>query len=84
MACADNPCINPTPLAGATLTLTANGTRFGITVSDGSGNYTFNNIPSGSYTITASGSNGSTNFTGSIAVNVTGNLTGVTVDVYPV
>ena len=84
MACAGNPCINPTPLAGATLTLTANGTRFGITVSDGSGNYTFNNIPSGSYTITASGSNGSTNFTGSIAVNVTGNLTGVTVDVYPV
>lgn len=87
MACSSNPCSNPSPLPGATLTLTANssGTQLGLTTSDGSGNYAFNdNIPSGSYTIVASGQIGSTTYTGTITLNVTGNLTGVIVDVYPV
>lgn len=87
MACTGNPCTSSSPLPGATLTLTANGsgTQFGLTTSDGSGNYAFNdNIPAGSYTIVASGSNGSTTYTGTITLNVTGDLTGITVDVYPV
>ncbi len=86
MACSSNPCTSSNPLPGATLTLTANnsGAKMGTAVSDGSGNYIFNdNIPSGSYTIAASGSNGSTQYTGTISVNVMGNLTNVTVYVYP-
>ena len=87
MACSSNPCSGSIPLANATLTLTANGsgTQVGQTTSDGSGNYNFNyDIPSGSYTITATGSNGSTNYTGMITVNVTGNVSNMIVDVYPV
>jgi hypothetical protein len=87
MACTGNPCTSSSPLPGATLTLTANGsgTQVGTAIADGSGNYVFNdNISPGSYTINASGSNGSTFYTGSITLNVTGNLTGVIVDVYPV
>ncbi|MHB8597754.1 MAG: BACON domain-containing protein [Ktedonobacteraceae bacterium] len=87
MACTSNPCTSSNPLPGATLILTANssGTRLGIAVADGSGNYAFNdNIPSGSYTITASGTVGSTIYNGNISINVMGNLTNVIVDVYPV
>lgn len=87
MACTSNPCISSNPLPGATLILTANssGTQLGIAVADGSGNYVFNdNIPSGSYTIAASGNVGPTIYNGNISINVMGNLTNVIVDVYPV
>lgn len=86
MACSSNPCSGPVPLSGATVTLTNNGSnsQVGQTTSDSNGNYSFNdNIPSGSYTIAASGSNGSSNYTGTVTVNVTGNLSNVIVDVYP-
>lgn len=85
MACSSNPCASSVPLPGATLTLTNNSTNQSVTITaDSSGNYTFSNIGLGSYTLTATGSIGAQNYSGSASFSVSGNLTSFTVNAYPV
>ncbi len=83
MACADSQCSSSGPLPGATLTLTtSNGTQIAATTADGSGNYTFLNVPLGSYTLTATGNNGTMQYMGNMLLTVSGNQSGLNVDVY--
>ncbi len=83
MACLANPCINPKPLPGATVTLApTSGGKGTTTTADGNGNYSFPDVALGSYTITANGSDGILQYSGTLTVSVTGNQTGVNVDAY--
>lgn len=86
IACADSQCSSSAPLPGATVTLTnGSGTVVATAISDSSGNYTLTNVATGSYTLAASGSNGTTTFNGSLSsVMVSGNMTGININVYPV
>ncbi|HEU0000531.1 MAG TPA: carboxypeptidase regulatory-like domain-containing protein [Ktedonobacteraceae bacterium] len=87
-ACTGAPpaCLTPTTLPGATLTLlnSSNATVATITA-DGSGNFTFANLPPGNYTVNIIGTIGSVNYaTSGIPLSVTGNATGVNLNVYVV
>jgi hypothetical protein len=73
-ACADSSCASPTPLAGATVTLYAGTTQVARTTADSAGNYSFANVPLGSYTLTATGSDSQgKQYTGSASVTISGN-----------
>ncbi len=75
-ACADSSCSSTAPLAGASVTLYAGTTQIASTTCDGMGNYRFDNVPLGSYTLTASGSDSQgKQYSGSAAVNVSDNQT---------
>ncbi|MBX5450339.1 BACON domain-containing protein [Thermogemmatispora sp.] len=75
-ACADSTCSSAAPLAGASVTLYAGTTQIASTTCDNMGNYSFNNVPLGSYMLTASGSDSQgKQYSGSAAVTVTGNQT---------
>jgi hypothetical protein len=84
MACSDQNCTSSSPLPGAAVSLVNTQTQqtFAITA-DASGNYSFNNIAVGSYTLSASGSNGTQNYSGSMSINITGTMSNVVLDVYP-
>lgn len=78
-------CPNPVPLPGATLTLVnGSGTTIATATADASGNYAFSGLALGGYTVKVSGtdSNG-THYAGSIPLTVSGNATGVNVQVFP-
>lgn len=54
-ACADSQCTTPTALPNVAVTISANGSAIATTTTDSSGNFSFSNIPIGSYTIAISG-----------------------------
>ena len=76
-------CTGSSPLANATLTLiNDSGATVATVTSDASGNFTFTNIPQGSYTIDASGVANSLNYTGTTTVTVDGPTTGVSLQAF--
>jgi hypothetical protein len=75
-ACADSSCSSAVPLAGASVTLYAGAAQIATTTCDSMGNYRFDNVPLGSYTLTATGSDSQgKQYSGSAAVNVSDNQT---------
>ncbi|WP_376796704.1 carboxypeptidase regulatory-like domain-containing protein [Thermogemmatispora sp.] len=75
-ACADSSCSSAVPLAGATVTLYAGTTQIASTTCNSAGSYSFDNVPLGSYTLTATGSDSQgRQYSGSAAVSVSGNQT---------
>jgi Viral BACON domain/Carboxypeptidase regulatory-like domain len=84
LACADQTCATPQPLAGATVTVMNGSTTVATTTADASGAYSFSNIPLGGYTITVAGYDGSnTHFVGSLSLTVTGNALHATIQAFP-
>jgi BACON domain-containing protein/carboxypeptidase family protein len=84
LACPIANCATPVALAGATVTITSGTTTVATTTADASGNYSFSNIPSGSYTITAAGFDGSNiHYTGTLSMALSGNTSNVTINVLP-
>ncbi len=84
IACADQTCATPLPLAGATVTVTSGSTTVATTTADASGNYRFSNMALGSYTITVAGSDASnTHYVGSLALTLTGNASNTTIQALP-
>lgn len=83
IACGDSQCSTSQPLPGAALTLvnTSTNQTFNATA-DGSGNYSFSNVPLGSYTLTVTGSLGSQSYSGNVSFSVTGNMSGFNVNTY--
>jgi hypothetical protein len=76
-------CTTPAALPGAAVSLVdGNGKTIATTTADASGNFSFAGIAKGSYTIQASGTVGTTTYTGSANVTVSGNATGVTVQTF--
>ncbi len=62
MACPAGVCA--TPLPGATVTLTNSANKSVNATANSSGNYSFGNLATGTYTLTASGSIGTLNYLG--------------------
>ena len=84
LACPVQNCATPQALAGATVTITNGSITIPPTTADPSGNYSFSNIPLGTYTITATGSDAlHTHYTGYITLTLTGNASGQTISVLP-
>lgn len=63
-------CTISSGLAGATVSLISGGTTIATTTTDASGNFTFTNIPLGSYTLQASGAASLFSYTGTTTVLV--------------
>ena len=83
-ACADQTCASPQALAGAIVTLVSGNTTVATTTADASGNYSFTNIPLGSYTITVTGYDANnTHYTGSLSLTLTDNALNTTISVLP-
>ena len=83
-ACADQACASPQALAGATLTLVSGNSTIATTTADASGNYSFINIPLGSYTINVVGYDANnTHYTGSLSLTLTDNALNTTILVLP-
>jgi hypothetical protein len=82
-ACADTTCASPTPLPSAALNLVnSSGTTIATIQANSTGNFSFIDVPLGSYTISASGTDSSgTPYTGSLGVTVSKNTSGLMVNV---
>ncbi|MEO6887902.1 MAG: hypothetical protein ABI324_02790 [Ktedonobacteraceae bacterium] len=73
--CVGTGC-TPTPPTTATLTLMNGATQVAMVTADASGNYTFSNIPQGTYTLNISATDsGGTTHLGTNSITVTGNQT---------
>ncbi len=84
IACSDISCTSSKPLPGATLNLLNNSTNQTITINaDSSGRYSFVNLAPGSYTLTINGNDGTTNYSGTATLAITGDQTNYPVNVYP-
>jgi hypothetical protein len=84
MACSDQFCTSSSPLPGASLTLLNMQTQQSLTSNaDSSGNFSFSNIALGTYTLSGTGSNGSQNYSGSMTITVTGDMSGVVLNLLP-
>ena len=84
IACADQTCATPQPLAGATVTVMSGSTTVATTTADPSGNYSFSNMAQGSYTITVAGYDASnTHYVGSLSLTLTGNALNTTIQALP-
>src|SRR5581483_10370464 len=66
-------CTSSSALAGASVSLISGGTTVATVTADSSGNFSFANVPLGTYTITAQGAVGTTNYSGSVTITVSGN-----------
>jgi hypothetical protein len=83
-------CAGPAPdcttsqgLGGATVSLVnSNNVTVATVTADASGNFTFNNIPLGTYTVNATGSANSLSYSGTTTVVVSANIGGVKVSAY--
>jgi hypothetical protein len=75
-------CTTSQPLPGATVTLKSGSTEVATATADAAGNYSFANVALGSYTISASGTGSGGTHTGSAAVTVQGNTTGVIIQTF--
>src|SRR5207244_4159878 len=84
LACADQTCATPLPLAEATVTIMSGSTTVATTTADPSGAYSISNMAQGSYTITVAGSDASnTHYVGSLALTLTGNALNTTLQAFP-
>jgi len=84
LACADQTCATPLPLAGATVMIISGSTMVATTTADASGTYSISNLALGSYTITVAGSDASnTHYVGSLALTLTGNALNTTLQALP-
>lgn len=83
IACLDVACATTKPLPGATLTLTNSANKSVNATADSSGNYSFGNLATGAYTLTASGSDGTLNYAGNATLTITGNQTNYIIHVFP-
>ncbi len=80
VTCGDSNCTSSQSLGGATLTLVDGGNNvIATTTADSSGNFTFSNVPLGTYTINASGTSGATNYSGTASGITVGGNTSVSV-----
>ncbi len=75
-------CTTSQPLPGATVTLTSSSTTVASVTADAAGNYTFANVALGSYMLSASGADSGGTHTGSVAVTVQGNTTGIIIQTF--
>src|SRR5713226_5175881 len=75
-------CTTSQPLPGATVTLTSGSTTVATVTADAAGNYSFANVALGSYTLSASGTDSGGTHTGSAAVTVRGDTTGVIIQTF--
>jgi hypothetical protein len=75
-------CTTSQPLPGATVSLTNGSTTVATATADAAGNYSFANVALGSYTLSASGTGSGGTHTGSAAVTVRGDTTGVTIQTF--
>lgn len=76
-------CTTPQGLGGATVSLVnSNNVTVATVTADSSGNFTFSNIPLGTYTVKASGSANSLSYSGTATVVVSANIGGVKVSAY--
>jgi hypothetical protein len=82
-------CGGPTPncttssgLANATVTLLNNGVTVTTVKTDASGNFSFANVPLGSYTINVSGTSGSLTYIGTVTITVSGTPGNVTIQTF--
>lgn len=84
-ACPASGCTSPVPLPGATVSLvSASGTTIASTVTGATGTYSIPNIALGSYTVSVAGSDATgVHYTGTTTVTVTGNMSGINVNVLP-
>lgn len=78
-------CTTSAPLPGATITVLSGSTTVLTATADSSGNFVLAGLPIGAYTVNVSGTDSSNTHysTTGIPLSVTGNLTGVTFDVFP-
>ncbi len=78
--CSETSCASPGTPAVATVSLiNSNGTVVATTAVDASGNFSFKNIPNGTYTISGNGTdNSNTAYSGSVPVNINGSSVNVT------
>ena len=75
-------CTSSSALAGASVSLVSGGTTVATVTADSSGNFSFANVPLGNYTITAQGAVGTTNYSGSVTITVSGNTNGAVVQTF--
>lgn len=75
-------CTSSSPLAGASVSLVSGGTTIATVTADSAGNFTFTNVPLGTYTIVAQGAVSTTNYSGSVTLTVNGNSSGVVVQTF--
>jgi hypothetical protein len=74
LACPVQNCATPLALPGATVSVMNGSATVATTTADLSGNYSFSNIPLGTYTITATGYDATnTHYTGYITLPLIGN-----------
>jgi Viral BACON domain/Carboxypeptidase regulatory-like domain len=84
IACTDQTCVSSQPLAEATVMVISGSTTVATTTANASGNYSFSNIPLGSYTITAAGYDASnTHYMGSLMLTLTGDAPNTTIQAPP-
>jgi Viral BACON domain/Carboxypeptidase regulatory-like domain len=84
MACVGGVCTNAVPLPGATVNLlNSSGTQVASVTADASGNYSFSNVPSGTYTLSVSGTLSNITYTGTQGLTVSGNQSSVVIDAMP-
>jgi hypothetical protein len=89
VACQPGPapaCTTPAPLPGAVLMLYDSSNRLvETTTADGSGNYTFTNLLPGNYTVNITGTDANNVHysTSGIQLTVSGNQSGMSLNVYP-
>jgi len=84
LSCPVQNCATPQALAGATVTVVRGSATVATTIADPSANYSFSNIPLGTYTITAAGYDVSnTHYVGSLTLTLTGNASNKTINVLP-
>ncbi len=79
--CSETACASPGTPTGATISLVkSNGTVVTTTSVDAAGNFSFTNVPNGSYTISGNGTDsGNTAYSGSVSVTINGGSVNVTV-----
>jgi hypothetical protein len=75
-------CASSSALAGASVSLISGNTTLATTTADSAGNFSFANIPLGTYTLSAQGVVGVTNYSGSATVTVNDNVGGAVVQTF--
>ncbi|GCE25848.1 hypothetical protein KDA_13320 [Dictyobacter alpinus] len=84
-SCPTSDCALPAPLPGAQVALyDGSGNQISSKTADSSGVAVFNNIPIGTYRVTANGTDiGQVNYTGDSSVSVTGTIVTLNMNVFP-
>ena len=84
IACSDTSCTTTNALPGSSVSLLNNATNQAIVVTaNGSGNFSFTSLALDPYTLTVTGTDGTTNYLGTVSFNMTGDKLSFPVNVYP-